>query len=38
MACTQNMSKNAKVKKNGVKDRWGEIELQQYYINNYRHM
>jgi hypothetical protein len=38
MAWTQNMSKNAKVKKNGVKDRQGEKELLQYSINNYRHM
>jgi hypothetical protein len=32
------MSKNAKVKKNEVKDRWGEKELQHYSIHNYRHM
>ncbi len=38
MAWAQNMSKNTKVKKNGVKDRRGEKELQQYSINNYRHM
>jgi hypothetical protein len=32
------MSKNAKVKKNGVKDRQGEKDLQQYSIHNYMHM
>jgi hypothetical protein len=38
MAWTQNMSKNTKVKKNEVKDRRGEKELQHYSIHNYRHM
>jgi hypothetical protein len=38
MTWTQNMSKNAKVKKNGVKNRHKEKELQQYSIHNYRHM
>jgi hypothetical protein len=38
MAWTLNMSKNAKVKTNAVKDRQEEKELLQYYINNYGHM